>query len=184
VPRFGGAFSCAPSPLRPDCEPALAPPGVARHPAQRLPLHLPTSFIIVTERDHPTVNMLLGPGLQSSENRLVPGRLAALPGVSQGRASSGMQSKAPGSPSAAHALKILPGLVSAVEQNFLSPRKRWMPLPRRPKMVGMADHPHTIGTDRLVAGSSLGAGVRIWNGVKQGRSSARTGAACSEPSRP
>ena len=46
-----------------------APPGLragarstgrARHPAQRLPLHLPTLFIIVTERDHPTVNMLLG----------------------------------------------------------------------------------------------------------------------------
>jgi hypothetical protein len=47
-------FSCAPSPLRPACEPALAQPGAARHPAQRLPLHLPTLLIIVTER------MLLG----------------------------------------------------------------------------------------------------------------------------
>ena len=34
--------------------------GVFLAQAQRLRLHQPTLFTIVTERDHPTVNMLLG----------------------------------------------------------------------------------------------------------------------------
>ena len=109
---------------------------------QRGPLIRPTLFIIVTECDHPTVNMLLGwcflwraklpDCVVVREPSGSPGRLAALPGVlpsglpikgEQAGAPSGMQSKAPGSPSAAHPLKILPGLVAAVDQNFLSPPK-------------------------------------------------------------
>ena len=108
---------------------------------QRGPLIRPTLFIIVTECDHPTVNMLLGwcflwraklPDCSRPRAVWFPRQACRTAGGSpkrpadqgeQAGAPSGMQSKAPGSPSAAHPLKILPGLVAAVDQNFLSPPK-------------------------------------------------------------
>jgi hypothetical protein len=111
-PFAGLALSALPAP--PGLRARARPLGVPRHPVQRLPLHLPTLFIIVTERDHPNgehaaelMLLMAGeiPGLQWSENRLVPP--AGLPhcrGFSQAACGSksdpagspsGMQSKAP-----------------------------------------------------------------------------------------
>ena len=59
-------------------------------------------------------------------------------------APSGMQSKAPGLPSAAHASKILLGLCLLSSKISCRHQSAGCPYPRSPKMVGMADHPHTI----------------------------------------
>ena len=127
-------------------------PGVTASVNVRPPTRAGASTAIaarIVRRDGVAVISYLGP--PTSENRLIPP--AGLPhcrGFSQAAcqskpnpagAPSGMQSKAPGLPSAAHALKILLGLCLLSSKISCRHQSAGCPYPRRPKMVGMADHP-------------------------------------------